>query len=264
MSTLAREGPQVQPNRVAAGAATASPAIRVLTLNAHRGFSALRRRNVLSNIRDGLRAHGADLVFLQEVGGEGEPGDSAHHYEMLADEVWPQYAYGRNAVSSGGHHGNALLSKFPILSWQNIDVSVGTTERRGMLHCVVEVPPARKSLHAVCVHFGLREAQRRVQTERLLDLVNAIPSDAALVIAGDFNDWRGRAHRRLHEDPSIAEIHASATGRLARTFPARRPLLRLDRIYVRNLQHQPMHLPRQPWGALSDHLPLAGEVRFPD
>ena len=47
--------------------------IRVLTLNAHQGFSAFGRRNVLSQIRDELRADGAHLVFLQEIGGaEGE------------------------------------------------------------------------------------------------------------------------------------------------------------------------------------------------
>src|SRR6188474_3239528 len=43
--------------------------IRVLTLNAHQGFSALRRLNVLSQIRDELRADDAHLVFLQEIGG---------------------------------------------------------------------------------------------------------------------------------------------------------------------------------------------------
>jgi endonuclease/exonuclease/phosphatase family metal-dependent hydrolase len=237
-------------------------AMRLLTLNAHRGFSALRRRNVLSRIRDGLRAASADLVFLQEVGGEDESKDSPQQYEVLADQVWGQFAYGRNAVSSWGHHGNALLSKYPILSWQNIDVSAGASEPRGMLHCVLDVPHAPQPVHAVCVHFGLRESQRGQQVDRLLDLIGgSIPGDAPLVIAGDFNDWRERAHRRLLSARSLEEIHASAGGRPARTFPAGWPLLRLDRIYVRNLRHRPLHLPRHPWALLSDHAPLAGEVR---
>ena len=116
MTSSRADGPEARRNQDTE-APSGSSVIRVLTLNAHQGFNALRRRNLLTRIRDGLRAHGADLVFLQEVGGEGEPEGPAHHYEVLADQVWPQYAYGRNAVSSSGHQGNALLSKYPILSW---------------------------------------------------------------------------------------------------------------------------------------------------
>ena len=88
------------------------PAIRLLTLNAHQGFNAFRRRKLLSCIRDALRASGADLVFLQEVGGDHGEDIPQQHYELLADQVWPQHAYGRNAVATSGHQGNALLSKF--------------------------------------------------------------------------------------------------------------------------------------------------------
>jgi endonuclease/exonuclease/phosphatase family metal-dependent hydrolase len=130
-----------------------------------------------------------------------------------------------------------------------------------MLHCVLDVPHAPQRLHAVCVHFALRESHRRVQAERLLDLVaDTIPSDAPLVIAGDFNDWRERVHRRLMRDNELEEIHGDPDGRPPRTFPARLPLLRLDRIYVRNLSHRPLPLSRRPWATLSDHVPLAAEV----
>ena len=239
------------------------PPIRLLTLNAQQGFSAMRRRKLLSRIRDALRASRADLVFLQEVGGDHGEDIPQQHYELLAEEVWAQHAYGRNVVATSGHQGNALLSKFPIVRWQNVDVSVDGVEPRGLLHCVLDVPQAAQPLHTVCVHLGLREAQRRWQVERLRALVaDAIPRDAPLVIAGDFNDWRERAHRRMLADPSLAEIHASASQRPARTFPAWLPWLRLDRIYVRNLHHRPLELPRRPWSELSDHAPLAGEIRL--
>lgn len=238
-----------------------SATIRVLTLNAHQGFGARRRRDALLQIRDGLRTSGADLVFLQEVGVADGAEVPAQQYEVLADQVWTQHAYGRNAVSSRGHHGNVLLSKYSITTWQNVDVSVGVSEPRGMLHCVLHVPHAPNPLHAICVHFALRESHRQQQVERLLGLVaDTIPGDAPLVIAGDFNDWRERAHRRLLRDGALEEIHGSANGRPARTFPARLPLLRLDRIYVRNLRHRPLQLPQRPWATLSDHVPLAGEV----
>lgn len=240
-----------------------SIAIRVLTLNAHQGFSARRRHNALLRIRDGLRASAADLVFLQEVGVVRGSHSGANQYELLADSVWVEHAYGRNAVSTLGHHGNALLSKYPIAHWQNIDVSVGKSEPRGMLHCVLDIPHASQPLHAICVHLALRESQREQQVERLLELVaGKVPHDAPLVIAGDFNDWRKRAQLRILHDSGLDEIHTSANGRPTRTFPARLPLLCLDRIYVRNLRHRPLALPTFPWSVLSDHVPLAGEVRI--
>ena len=231
--------------------------LRILTLNAHQGFGAQGRRNILLRIRDALRTTGADLVFLQEVGVAHGAEAPVEQYEVLADGIWKSHAYGRNAVKTSGHHGNAVLSRYPIVGWENVDVSVGGSERRGILHCTLNVPNVAGLLHAVCVHLALREKHRVWQVEWLLELItDRIPADAALVVAGDFNDWRLRAHRRLVREAGLVEVHAGRQGRPARTFPARYPVLRLDRIYVRNLQHAPLPVPHRPWSTLSDHKPL--------
>lgn len=233
----------------------------MLTLNAHQGFGAGHRHEVLLRIRDALRSSGAELVFLQEIGAAQGAGATPGQYEVLADGVWSAHAYGRNAVVTTGHHGNALLSKFPISSWRNVDVSIGRAEPRGLLHAVVQLPGHDGPLHAVSAHFALQERHRREQVGRLLHLVNRdVPADAPLVVAGDFNDWRGIAHPRLCSGAGMQEIQATASGRPARTFPARFPLLRLDRIYVRNLRHRPVEVDRRTWAGLSDHVPLAGEI----
>jgi endonuclease/exonuclease/phosphatase family metal-dependent hydrolase len=141
---------------------------------------------------------------------------------------------------------------------------VGRAERRGVLHCVVDVPLFSRPLHVMSLHLALRESHRRRQVGRLLDFIaHEVPPDSPLVVAGDFNDWRGHAHARLSRDASLEEIHAAATGRPARTFPTRCPVLRLDRIYVRHLRHRPLALPRRPWAGLSDHLPLGGVIESP-
>lgn len=234
--------------------------IRVLTLNAHQGFSAGPRQALLLRIRDALRASQADLVFLQEIGAVASPDSPVDQYEVLADSVWTQHAYGRNAVARGGHHGNAILSRHPITTWRNVDASVGQAEPRGLLHAVIGPDGGRESLHAICLHLALRESHRRRQVDRLLDLIaHDVPERAPLVIAGDFNDWRERAHRRLVLS-GLQEVHATAAGRPARTFPARAPWLRLDRIYVRNVRHRPVKVPARDWRMLSDHLPLAAEL----
>jgi endonuclease/exonuclease/phosphatase family metal-dependent hydrolase len=244
--------------------------LTALTVNIHKGFDIFNRRFVLKDLREAVRNESADIVFLQEVQGSHElhatrfvDWPSASHYEFLADTVWKDYAYGQNAVYPEGHHGNALLSKFPILDHTNHDVSIGRdSERRGMLHCVLKLPEPMPPLHAICVHLGLRERHRNEQLQILCRLIDSVvPADAPLVIAGDFNDWRMRAHVMLQRCAGLQEAFVQALGRAARTFPARCPMLPLDRIYVRHAQPQrPRVLSSRPWSHLSDHAPLAVEI----
>lgn len=242
--------------------------VKVLTVNVHKGFTIFNRRFILRELRDAIRGTAPDVIFLQEVLGEhhrhaarlhGWPTTS--HYEYLADSIWTDFAYGRNAVYPAGHHGNAVLSKYPISEYVNHDVSVNRHEARGILHCVLQAPDNELRIHAVCVHLGLRETHRRQQLQRLCELVrNDIPAGEPVIVAGDFNDWRLKAGRHLTRC-GLVDVFAHAHGSPIRTFPARCPLLRLDRIYVGNIKrHRPIPMARRPWSGLSDHLPLVAEV----
>ena len=206
--------------------------LRVLTINTHKGFTALNRRFILPELRSAVQATGSDLVFLQEVLGNHalhakrlHDWPSVPQYEFLADSMWPQFAYGRNAVYPAGDHGNALLSRFPILEYHNLDVTVSGTEQRGLLHCRLDVP-GQDAVHAVCVHLGLREAHRRQQMGLLLDLLATFEPGAPVIVAGDFNDWRLRADDLLAPH-GLREAFEHRHGKPARSFPARMPLLRL-------------------------------------
>lgn len=246
-----------------------------MTVNTHKGFTALNRKFILHELRDAVRTVGADVLCLQEVMGTHErharsldDWPEAPHYEFLADTMWPQFAYGRNAVYPDGHHGNAVLSKFPIAKFTNHDVSiVGSDvepEKRGLLHCALSLPGRPLDVHVICAHLGLAEAHRRQQLALLCQIVHdEVPSDAPLIVAGDFNDWRGRAHEILERGAGLREVFLQARGAAARTFPARFPLLSLDRIYVRNAEaHEPVVLPRKPWSHLSDHAPLVAQIEL--
>src|SRR3954470_12326563 len=141
--------------------------LRILSYNIHKGFSTRNKRFVLKRIREAIRDVHADLVFLQEVLGQHDAHSqkvsnwpTEPQFEFLPEELWPHYAYGRNAVYTSGHHGNAILSKFPIEYWENIDISTNRMERRGLLHSVLHLPKRKKPLHAICVHLGLLEADR--------------------------------------------------------------------------------------------------------
>ncbi|PHX45270.1 hypothetical protein AO354_40315, partial [Pseudomonas syringae pv. syringae] len=158
-----------------------------------------------------------------------------------------------------GDHGNALLSKYPIIQHENLDISIHGTEQRGLLHCILDVPHAGR-VHAICVHLGLRESHRRQQLKLLNELMARIPEGEPVIVAGDFNDWRQRADASL-QGSGLHEVFVERFGAPAKSFPARWPLLCLDRIYVRNAtSHRPKVLSSRPWSHLSDHAPLAVEL----
>jgi endonuclease/exonuclease/phosphatase family metal-dependent hydrolase len=242
--------------------------ITVLTVNVHKGFTSFNRRFMLGDLRDALRRAAPDIVFLQEVLGEHRKHASRwpdwpalSQYEFLADSLWSDYAYGRNAVYPSGHHGNAILSRYPIQSFRNHDVSVGRHESRGMLHCVIRPPEWAGPLHAFCVHLGLRGGHRKLQLKRLCELAtHDAPQDEPLIIAGDFNDWRLQANKAMARC-GASEVYATGLGRCARSFPSWYPLLRLDRVYVRGFRAwKPLAVESRVWSRLSDHAPLCARV----
>lgn len=243
--------------------------MRILTYNIHKGFSFANRRFTLVRMRELIRQSGADIVFLQEVQGEHHhharrvaDWPSQAQFEFLADSVWQHFAYGRNAVYDHGHHGNAILSKWPLLSSENIDVSTNALERRGILHATIKPEGYSQAVHLLCTHFNLGERGRAAQVGMLAErMAVAVPAQAPLVLAGDFNDWKFAAGRRIERDLGLIEAHKTVHGRHARSFPVWLPMLHLDRIYLRGLV--PLSAERlagPPWSELSDHAALIADV----
>lgn len=243
--------------------------LHVLSYNIHKGFSATNLRYVLSSMKRSIHQSHADLVFLQEVLGRHERHDRRQgrdpplsQLDYLADRTWPHQAYGRNAIYSAGHHGNAILSKHPMAGVENQDVSTGRLQRRGLLHAQIAFPDRPFPLHAICLHLDLFESGRRTQVERLCGRIHdTVPPEAPLIVAGDFNDWRGRISEVLENRLHLREVFRSVNGGHARTYPSFSPILCLDRIYVRGLEIRGARvLNRAPWNRLSDHAALFSEL----
>lgn len=236
--------------------------LRIATFNIHKGVTSFNARLVLHEQRELIRRLQADIVFLQEVRGEHERHQhlfKGSQHEYLADSIWQDFAYGKNAVYPAGHHGNALLSKYPIIKWENEDISAHASERRGMLHCEIAIPGWPLPLHCICVHLGLFARWRRQQLFALSERIeNLVPHDAPLIIAGDFNDWRVKAGRMLADSLHLKEAFEHAQGRPARSFPSLLPLFRLDRIYVRgfHIQQAQVH-GGTAFSRVSDHAALS-------
>ena len=252
---------------------SAVPTLHIATYNIHKGFSQFNRRMMVHELRERLRSLSPDLVFLQEVQGRHAIHAERHHnwpseaqHEFLAEDVWPATAYGRNVVYDHGHHGNAILSRYPIARSHNQDVTHLAFEKRGILHTQIETPLFETPLHCVCVHLSLLGRSRKMQMDALAErLEHWAPGDAPLIVAGDFNDWRNHAHDHLAERLGLTEVFAGREGRPARSYPAHAPVFRLDRIYVRGLAvgSAEVHF-GPPWSKISDHAALSARLSRPD
>jgi endonuclease/exonuclease/phosphatase family metal-dependent hydrolase len=262
--------------------------LRIATYNIHKGVTSFGTRPRIHALKVALGKLDADILFLQEVQGRDDqiaikhaahwPTQSQHDY--LAGDSH-QVAYGMNAVYDHGHHGNALLSRFPIASSANHDVSDHAYESRGILHCVVQLEGV--DVHCYVVHLGLFAGSRLRQAAALIEAVrSSAPPEAPVIIAGDFNDWGNRLGGLLRARLDVTEVFDQRTslsrtvfstlrrltGRApklaaARTFPAALPVLSLDRIYLRGLKVESAAvLHGALWAKLSDHAPIIATLHL--
>lgn len=241
--------------------------LKILSFNIHKGFDWKNMVYTLDAMKEFIKSTKVDLVFLQEVIGKNEKlrekGMIDGQFEFFADSLWPHFSYAQNALYDHGHHGNLILSKFPIEHWENINLSTNKFEQRGMLVCKIKLPhlPA-KSFYAACLHLDLLQKGRSKQYEKIRKFLHLKHQDEnpSVIVAGDFNDWNMRASDTFEDMLGMYEAHKYSHGSYAKTFPAGFPFLKLDRIYVRNVKVMQTHTINTKAIQLSDHLPLYCEV----
>ncbi|WP_042427628.1 endonuclease/exonuclease/phosphatase family protein [Comamonas granuli] len=240
--------------------------LRVATYNIHKGVQGLgpARRLEIHNLGLAVEQLDADIVCLQEVRRLNrrearyfERWPAVPQAEYLAPEGY-EAVYRTNAYTRHGEHGNALLTRWPVVAHQHEDISDHRFEQRGLLHVEVEVHGRR--VHAIVVHLGLVPGSRVRQVGQLQRFIEReVPRGAPLVVAGDFNDWGTQIQRML----ASFGLREYTDARPALTYPARLPLAQLDHVYVRGLEPLGLHVPRgRIWWRMSDHLPLIAEFRL--
>jgi endonuclease/exonuclease/phosphatase family metal-dependent hydrolase len=183
--------------------------LRVVSYNIHKGRS-LAGRDSLGDLRLGLHGLRPDLMFLQEVQGRNDKYGALHlQHESLAAALHMECAYGLNAVRSDSDHGNALLSRHKIVSFENQDISDHSMEQRGLLHGLIDV--GGREVHCFVVHLGLFAGSRVRQIELIAERINRmVPEHAPMLIAGDFNDWRDKLAPLFVQQLGVYEVFAHA------------------------------------------------------
>lgn len=241
--------------------------LKVLSYNIHKGLNPQGTKFILSDIRENLRSINSDIVFIQEAIGHNttdkhkiDDWPDANQIEYLAHGNWQYFAYGANKLHKQGHHGNAILSKFPIENIKNFDLTTNRFEQRGLLSADIDVG-LNDPMHLLCTHLNLLESGRKVQAEKIIKIIDELTKDhSPLILCGDFNDWRKKIIHKLNQELGLNEIFHHFLGENPNSFPSFLPRLSLDRIFFRNLEAiEAKGLKDGPWKNLSDHLPLLAE-----
>lgn len=252
------------------------PKLSLVTYNIHKGFGIGRLRFLLPQMRHALSGICPDLVLLQEVQGFHRRQSKRlklqpqAQFEYIAGHDWPHFLYAKNAIYPAGHHGNAILSKYSFDSFENLNLSKHHRASRSILHGQIRIGgdvdgTSTIKLHLLCVHLSLFKAERASQCKLIMEQIDhLVPKNEPLLMAGDFNDWRNELSGPLAEEMGIFEAFQSVEGKHARSFPALKPALCVDRIYFRGLKVGSVQcLHGRPWRTLSDHLPLFAEFELP-
>lgn len=234
--------------------------VRVATYNVHR-WQGVNGRAVPDVARAGyvIEELGADVLALQEVL-RPFPEDPGVEDTLgrLCDELDLHLAFAVTRRHRRGQLGNAILSRYPITSISVLDISYSRIERRGAL--AAHIGSAGGGLGVIATHLSLVDRTRRRQVQSLLEhpALNSGPA----VLMGDMNAWRKCKGSQALEQSLNGALNLHDNFHWPASFPAARPLIALDRIYVRNadvvsISHHDTASARK----ASDHLPVVAEVR---
>jgi len=227
--------------------------LRVATYNVHggKGIDGRFRPERVSAVIAELRA---DVIALQEYVSLVADFDLRDH--LMRATGFQMIAMSTMKVGTGDF-GNALLSRWPILDAVEHSLSVGRYEPRGALEVILG--RKRPELRVIATHLGLRDAERRDQLARLLEIVQR-DATTPTVLAGDFNIARFRSTAFSACRKHFGHSHAP------RTFPSFAPVLPLDRLWVTPCSALVSVAAHRSPGAriASDHLPVVATLELPD
>ena len=193
---------------------------------------------------------------LQEVDNRSDGTRESAQMDFIAKMAGYQAVPGPTIRLSNGHYGNALLTRWPVLESREIDLCFSCREPRGAIEATLSIHEHR--VRVIVTHLGLAGAERRYQIGRLVNCLGQ-NNGPLTILLGDINEWLPvssglrRIHRKLGKSPALL------------SFPSWRPILALDRIWVRpkevirKIEAHRTRLSR----VASDHLPVVAEVSNP-
>lgn len=230
--------------------------LRLATWNIHYGIGEDGYLD-MKRITSVLNTIDADVIGLQEVGWHRRSHTRVDQFAYLREHTAYTVVEGLVRDPLRARFGNALLTRIPVRETRWIDLKVmGHAPRAALL---VELDTTAAPTRVVVVHLGLTPWERTRQTRRLIDVItmeNGMPMPTALL--GDFNMLRAKTRAT-----QVLARHFPICARMP-TFPARKPRLSLDRIFLSadwELSYAKVFRRDNALQA-SDHLPLVAHACY--
>jgi endonuclease/exonuclease/phosphatase family metal-dependent hydrolase len=234
-----------------------APGVRRISIGSYNIHSCigLDRKCSPARIASVLKELDCDIYALQEVDNEPGNDEDSKQLEYLSAATGMAAVPGMRIVRHSGEYGNALLTRFPVISVHRHDLSYGKwLEPRGALD--VELDVGGRALRVIATHLGLSRSERRFQWRQLLAAIASSPPDHPTIVLGDMNEWFPRAGTLRDAHDILGEALAPPE------FPSFWPFLALTRIWVRpvdSIVAVKVHTTPLSKRA-SDHLPLRAEI----
>lgn len=230
--------------------------LKLATWNIHYGIG-MDNRLDMTRIISALDKIDADVIGLQEVGWHRRSHNRVDQFAYLREHTDYHVVEGLVRDPLRARFGNALLTRIPVRETQWIDLKVtGHVARAALL---VELETASTPVRVAVVHLGLTTWERERQTRILIDeTVTRKETPLPTALLGDFNMLRSKTRAS-----QLLANHFPTCVRTP-TFPARRPILSLDRIYLSDdweLAGSQVFRGELALQA-SDHLPLVAQARY--
>lgn len=193
-----------------------------------------------------------DIVGLQEVDCFNPRSGFANQAAKLGGMLGMHHVYGPN-VTWGciARFGNAVLSRYPIINWQNY-LLPSRGQQRGLLF--TEIKLGRESLFFLVTHLGLNHQERIKQVDKILKTIAGV--SGPLLFCGDLNARPGDGEvNRLQNVLQTCDLSNAEP-----TFPADYPKYKIDYIFYST--HWMLAETKVVTSHASDHLPLAAAVEL--
>ena len=232
--------------------------LNVMSYNIHVGVG-MDKKQDLKRIADVIKLYRCDLVGLQEVDRGVRRTGRVDEIKELARLTGMDYAFAHNLDYQGGQYGVAVLSRFPILAIDHRRyANTRERERRGFIRVEVEVEGRR--LNFVTTHLDYQFLDGRVfETEQLLKALEDVRGP--LIVAGDFNEEPGVGAYDLMLRAGFADGWTQ-TNTPGLTYPADKPVKRIDYVFHRNLGDNVRANASVPETLASDHRPVVVSLKF--
>jgi endonuclease/exonuclease/phosphatase family metal-dependent hydrolase len=253
------------------GAATRPPheatTLRVVSYNIH-GCVDMDRKVEPQRVAEIIGKIGADVVALQEVDAEKPFNKDRNQARIIGELLDLEYLYFPIEYTGLHAFGLAVLSRYPIeqstfIRLPNHYPGLNPRKRGGML-ATLGTPAG--SIHLINTHLSVFKLERHSQLSALLSWPSFSASlSKPTIFCGDLNAGPRSliCYKLSRHLTDVHELSNHATLPQA-TFHARRPLFRIDHIFVSyhfmSLQVEVIRTPQAV--KASDHLPLVADLKM--